>query len=335
LSTTYTSQLKTRLPAETVGKLIYYFGFFLNNIPSYSRKDEYLMVTYSIDVTEKRDEAYVVKWSYPGFMRKISEYITIPTRASVKDGDLIVSGRSASFNFTITFSVKQDKETIVNATRTCTGRTDRCQKFLELLLAILQYYIREPPASILSIVTYLPPVISVAPPTPPPPPTLPKPVLREAEVAKPTPTPPIGTREVKPTAPTPTPTVVTPPKAKPVVSPEEALEPVNLAMKLIKAPLVASIELKPNWSIKDLLAFFTGSSSRIKEYTYVVATLRSNGEINVSILLDPGGNIVAWCGVIKGVEHEISEPEKLLGLLQEYTSREVKVRIWGVKKNRI
>jgi hypothetical protein len=314
------------LPVETVGKLIYYFGFFLDNIPIYSRKDEYLMVTYSIDVTEKRDEAYVVKWSYPGFMRRVSEYITIPTRASVKDGDLVVSGRSASFNFTVTFSVKQDKETIVNATRTCTGRTDKCQEFLELLLALLQYYIREPPTSILGIVTYLPPVISVAPPTPP------KPVLREAEALKPPPTPPIETREVKPTAPTTRPTVVTPPKAKPVVSPEEALDPVNLAMKLIKAPLVASIDLKPNWSIKDLLAFFTGSSSRIKEYTYVVATLRSNGELDVSILLDPDGNIAAWRGLIKGVEHEISEPEKLLGQLQEYTSREVKVRIWGVKK---
>ena len=332
MSATYTSQLKTGLPAETIGKLIYYFGFFLDNIPSYSRKDEYLMVTYGIEITEKRDEAYVVKWSYPGFMRRVSEYITIPTRASVKDGDLIVSGRGTSFNFTVTFSVKQDKETIVNATRTCTGRTDRCLEFLELLLAILQYYIREPPASILSIVTYLPPVISVAPPTPPPPPTPPKPVLREAEAAKPTPTPPIETREVKPTAPTPKPTVVTPPKAKPAVSPEEALDPLNLAMKLIKAPLVASIDLKPNWSIKDPLTFFTGSSSRIKEYTYVVATMRSNGELNVSILLDPDGNIAAWRGSIKGVEHEISEPEKLLAQLQEYTSREVKIRIWGIKK---
>jgi hypothetical protein len=128
------------------------------------------------------------------------------------------------------------------------------------------------------------------------------------------------------------PTVVTQPKAKPVVSPEEALDPVNLALKLIKAPLVASIDLKPNWSIKDLLAFFTGSSSRIKEYTYVVATMRSNGELDVSILLDPDGNIAAWRGLIKGVEHEISEPEKLLAQLQEYTSREVKIRIWGVKK---
>jgi hypothetical protein len=332
LSTTYTTRLKTKLPAETVGKLIYYFGFFLDYIPGYLRKDKYLMVTYIIDVTDNRGEAYVVKWSYPGFMRKVSEYITVPTRASVKDGDLIISGRGASFNFTITFSVKQDKETIVNATRTCTGRTDICQEFLELLLILLQYYIREPPASILSIVTYLPPVISVAPPAPLTPPTPPKPVLREAEVSKPTPTPPIETREIKPSAPTTRPTVITPPKAKPVVSPEEALDPVNLAMKLIKAPLVASIDLKPNWSIKDLLAFFTGSSSRIKEYTYVVATMRSSGELDVLILLDPDGNIAAWRGLIKGVEHEISEPEKLLGQLQEYTSREVKVRIWGVKK---
>jgi len=324
--------LKTGLPAETIGKLIYYFDFFLDNIPIYLSKNKYLIAFHRIDITEKRDEAYVVKWTYRGFMGKVSEYITISRRASVKDGDLMVSGRGASFNFTVTFSVKQDKETIVNATRTCTGRTDRCQEFLDLLLAILQYYIREPPASILSIVTYLPPVISVAPPAPPPPPTPPKPVSREAEAVKPTPTPPIETREVKPTAPTPTPTVVTPPKAKPVVPPEEALDPVNLALKLIKAPLVSSIDLKPNWSIKDLLAFFTSSSSRIKEYTYVVATLRSNGEINVSILLDPDGNIAAWRGLIKGVEHEISEPEKLLAQLQEYTSREVKVRIWGVKK---
>jgi hypothetical protein len=332
LSATYTYQLKTGLPAETVGKLIYYFGFFLDNIPSYLRKDKYLMAFYRIEIAEKRDEAYVVKWSYRGFMASISEYITIPTRTSVKDGDLIVSGRGTSFNFTVTFNVKRDKETIVNTTIVCTGRTDRCQEFLEPLLALLQYYIREPPPSILSIVTYLPPVISVAPPTPPTPPTPPKPVSREAETVKPTPTPPIETREVKPTAPTTRPTVVTPPKAKSVVSPEEALDPVNLAMKLIKAPLVASIDFKPNWSIKDLLAFFTGSSSRIKEYTYVVATMRSNGELDVSILLDPDGNIAAWRGLIKGVEHEISEPEKLLGQLQEYTSREVKVRIWGVKK---
>ena len=332
MSTTYTTQLKTGLPVETIGKLIYYFDFFLDNIHIYSSKNKRLIAFHRIDITEKRGEAYVVKWSYKGFMGKVSEYITISRRASVKNGDLIVAGHGTSFNFTVTFNVKQDKETIVNATRTCTGETDKCLDFLDLLLATLQYYIRDPPASILSIVTYLPPVISVAPPTPPPPPTPPKPVLREAEAVKPTPTPPIETRGVKPTAPTKRPTVVAPPKAKPVVSPEEALDPVNLAMKLIKAPLVASIVFKPNWSIKDLLAFFTGSSSRIKEYTYVVATMRSNGELDVSILLDPDGNIAAWRGLIKGVEHEISEPEKLLGLLQEYTGREVKVRIWGVKK---
>jgi hypothetical protein len=96
--------LKTKLPAKTVGRLTYYidFDFFL----IYWRREKYLMVTHNIDITEKRDEACTVKWSCPGFMRAVSEYI----KELLLKKDLTVSRCGTSFNFAVTFNVKRDKE---------------------------------------------------------------------------------------------------------------------------------------------------------------------------------------------------------------------------------
>lgn len=132
------------------------------------------------------------------------------------------------------------------------------------------------------------------------------------EAKPPTTPPPPPSVEAKPAPPKPP----TPPKL--TVSPEEALDLVNPAMTLLKAPLVASLDLKPTWTIEDLLSFFVVSSSKFRDYNYVIATLRSNGDLDVSILLDQDGGIVAWRGFVGGREYDISERIKLITLLPAF-----------------
>jgi len=103
-------------------------------------------------------------------------------------------------------------------------------------------------------------------------------------------------------------------------------------MVLLKAPLVATLDLKPGWSVEDLIAFFVGESDKYKKYTYVIATLRSPVGIDISVLLDYEGRIVAWRGLVGNTEYDISEPQKLLVVLSNYTNSHLVVRIWGITK---
>lgn len=191
-------------------------------------------------------------------------------------------------------------KTIVNVTTTCSGNVARCSEFLEILMTTLRTYISDPPREVLDLIVHLPsPTAILAAPAPP--------------------------------AITPPTRVERPPKPKPPVSPEEALDPLKLAGVILKAPLVASIDLKPNWSVDNLLSSFKASSSKFKEFQYVIVTLRVDGDVDVSILLDQDGDIVAWRGVIAGREFNISKPEDLLAHLKNYTTKELKARIWGCK----
>jgi hypothetical protein len=305
LSATQTTQFECPLPADIAGKLIYYFNFFLDNLVMYARREPYLLVSYTLDLVERRSGSYVVRWGYPSLLRRAHVNVTMPTRAELREGKILVTGQSDQFTFTYLFEVSpSDDKSLIKGTRTCTGNIVRCQEFLELITGVLRLYMKDPPRDVLDIVVHLPPPIPVAKPP--------------VEVKPPTP-------------PTPPPTRVERPPAKLAVTPEQALDPLNIARSLLKAPLVASIDLKPTWSVKDLLSFFKSSAGKLRDYTYALATMRSDGDLDVTILLDQGGDIVAWRGVIEKREHDISKPDELISKLQNYGGREVRVRIWGCK----
>ena len=305
MSATQTTQFECPLPADIASKLIYYFNFFLDNLVMYARREPYLLASYTLNVVERRSGSYVVRWGYPSLLRRAHVDVTMPTRAELREGKILVSGRSDQFTFTYLFEVSpSDDKSLIKGTRTCTGNIVRCQEFLELITGVLRLYMKDPPRDVLDIVVHLPPPIPVAKPP--------------VEVKPPTP-------------PTPPPTRVERPPAKLAVTPEQALDPLNIARSLLKAPLVASIDLKPTWSVKDLLSFFKSSAGKLRDYTYALATMRSDGDLDVTILLDQGGDIVAWRGVIEKREHDISKPDELISKLQNYGGREVRVRIWGCK----
>jgi hypothetical protein len=305
LSATQTTQFECSLPVDVASKLIYYFNFFLDNLVMYARREPYLLVSYTLDIVERRSGSYVVRWGYPSLLRRAHVNVTMPTRAELREGKILVTGQSDQFTFTYLFEVSpSDDKSLIKGTRTCTGNIVRCQEFLELITGVLRLYMKDPPRDVLDIVVHLPPPIPVAKPP--------------VEVKPPTP-------------PTPPPTRVERPPAKLAVTPEQALDPLNIARSLLKAPLVASIDLKPTWSVKDLLSFFKSSAGKLRDYTYALATMRSDGDLDVTILLDQGGDIVAWRGVIEKREHDISKPDELISKLQNYGGREVRVRIWGCK----
>jgi hypothetical protein len=305
LSATQTTQFECSLPVDVASKLIYYSNFFLDNLVMYARREPYLLVSYTLDIVERRSGSYVVRWGYPSLLRRAHVNVTMPTRAELREGKILVTGQSDQFTFTYLFEVSpSDDKSLIKGTRTCTGNIVRCQEFLELITGVLRLYMKDPPRDVLDIVVHLPPPIPVAKPP--------------VEVKPPTP-------------PTPLPTRVERPPAKLAVTPEQALDPLNIARSLLKAPLVASIDLKPTWSVKDLLSFFKSSAGKLRDYTYALATMRSDGDLDVTILLDQGGDIVAWRGVIEKREHDISKPDELISKLQNYGGREVRVRIWGCK----
>lgn len=317
MSATQTTQFECPLPADIASRLIYYFNFFLDNLVMYARREPYLLVSYTLDIVERRSGSYVVRWGYPSLLRRAHVNVTMPTRAELREGKILVTGQSDQFTFTYLFEVSpSDNKSLIKGTRTCTGNIVRCQEFLELITGVLRLYMRDPPRDVLDIIVHLPsplpaarPPVEVKPPTPPTPPPAPP--------TMPTPPPP--------------PARVEKPPVKLAVAPEQALDPLNIARSLLKAPLVASIDLKPTWSVKDLLSFFKSSAVKFRDYTYVLVTMRSDEDLDVTILLDQVGDIVAWRGVIDRREHDISKPEELISRLQSYTGREVRVRIWGCK----
>jgi hypothetical protein len=60
--------------------------------------------------------------------------------------------------------------------------------------------------------------------------------------------------------------------------------------------------------------------------------VKSDTDLDLSLYLDREGNIVAWRGRVKDKEYDVSKPYLLLELLKDYTNREVRIRIYGVKK---
>jgi len=315
MSATQTTQFECPLPADIASKLIYYFNFFLDNLVMYARREPF--VSYTLNVVERRNGSYVVRWGYPSLLRRAHVSVTMPTRAELREGKILVTGQSDQFTFTYLFEVSpRDNKSLIKGTRTCTGNIVRCQAFLELITGVLRLYMRDPPRDVLDIIVHLPsplpaarPPVEVKPPTPPTPPPAPPT----------TPTPP------------PPPAHVEKPPVKLAVAPEQALDLLNIARSLLKAPLVASIDLKPTWSVEDLLSFFKSSAGKLRDYTYALATMKSDGDLDVTILLDQGGDIVAWRGVVEKREHDISKPEELISRLQKYSDREVRVKVWGCK----
>lgn len=86
MSSTFTTRFESARSADVVEKLLYYFGFFIDNIVSYARRDPYLLVTYRLQVTERREGSCVVRWGYPSLLRHAYVNIVLPKRASIYEG---------------------------------------------------------------------------------------------------------------------------------------------------------------------------------------------------------------------------------------------------------
>lgn len=320
---------------DVTKKLVYYISYFVES-------------TADFEVIERQKDFLRIRWTVSkSAFRRVYEFITLPiTGKCIDENKIVVTGSSTSFNFEITLDIRPNHEVIIAVSGKCSGDLDKCRRFVETYINALSAYVKNPTA--INTVFNLPlpkpekPTTPTPPTTPPkPPPTPPTPAKPEVKETPKPPTPPTPSRlstppptttptQVKPEEKPTTPTGIAP--AKPPVSPEEALDLVNLAMVLLKAPLVATLDLKPGWSVEDLIAFFVGESDKYKKYTYVIATLRSPVGIDISVLLDYEGRIVAWRGLVGNTEYDISEPQKLLVVLSNYTNSHLVVRIWGITK---
>lgn len=296
-------------------KLVYYVGHFLDSSGVF-------------EVVDRGMDQYRVRWIVSRTaVRRVVELLTIPRLGRIVGEKIVVPGSSSSFNFTLEFSIRPNREVVILVSGKCSGDLDKCRRFVDLYLAALSAYVKNPPLTTLTTILNLPlPQITRAlptptHPTPPPTPSMEKPITpapKPAETAPPTPPP---RSEVK-----------IPEVKAPLIDPSEALDVVNLATVVIKSPIVSMHVFKPGWSIEDLLFYFTKESSKLRDYTYGISTVKSNTDLDLSIYLDREGNIVAWRGWVKGKEYDISKPYLLLELLKDYSNRELRVRIYGVKK---
>ena len=322
-------------------KLVYYVGHFLDSSGVF-------------EVVERGVDQYRVRWIVSRTaVRRVVELVTIPKLGRIVGEKIVVSGSASSFNFTLEFSIRPNREVVILVTGKCGGDLDRCRKFIDVYLAALSAYVKNPPLTTLSTILSLPiPQVARAPPTPTPP-TPPITPPREAEKkpieapqVKPTTPPPTPPPEKPPTpVPKPTETAPTPPPTPPArievkmpevkappVDPSEALDILNLATVVIKSPIVSMHVYKPGWSVEDLLFYFTKESSKLRDYTYGISTVKNDTDLDLSLYLDQEGNMVAWRGRVKDKEYDVSKPYLLLELLKDYTNRELRVRIYGVKK---
>jgi hypothetical protein len=238
------------------------------------------------------------KWCHKrGLFREICDLITISRYGTITDGKTLIQGRGFDFSMELVLepSVGPNGSVVVNARTVCKGDMDKCSLFSKEYIAALSQFTNS-----------LPGIIA---------PEIFKFRVKEAPG-------PLGTME------TPEKTIDEELLRRGLTSAYMALSVEGVAYILRKSPETRTIVLRAGWRVGDLLEYIRGEARKYREYQLILVKLRIPLRLDVWIVVDTSGDVIAWRGLVGDKDYGASWPDELYKLLEEFEGDDVEVTVF-------
>jgi len=97
-----------------------------------------------------------------------------------------------------------------------------------------------------------------------------------------------------------------------------------------RASKFSALELRSGWDISDLIDLIKSEieKSRTRVHVHLLIHLLIPGLVNLWILMDRNLHVIAWRGVIKGVEYPVTLGNSVFNILQSFKDKDVEVKLW-------
>ena len=238
------------------------------------------------------------QWCYKkGLFRRICDLVSISRYGRIIDNKVVVYGKSSDFFMELTLEprVEPNGSVVVNTQTVCIGDRGKCNLFSEKYTMILSLYINSMPSAIAQEIFKF--RVKEAPGQPGTMETPEKPIDEEL-------------------------------LRRGLTSAYMALSVEGVAYILRKSPETHTIVLRAGWRVGDLLEYIRGEARKYREYQLILVKLRIPILLDVWLVVDTSGDVIAWRGLIRDRERGVSWPEELYRVLGEFTGEDIEVTIW-------
>jgi hypothetical protein len=232
------------------------------------------------------------QWCYKrGVFKEICEVIAISRYGEIADGRVLIHGEGIDFYMGLVLEprVGANGSVAVNAKTVCIGNRDKCGLFSAEYIAVLSQFTNSPPGII-----------------------APEIFKTESLGIVKTPEKTIGEELLR----------------RGLTSAYIALSVEGVAYILRKSPETHTIVLRVGWRVGDLLEYIRGEARKYREYQLILVKLRIQVRLDVWIVVDTSGDVIAWRGLIGDNEYGASWPDELYKLLEEFEGGDVEVTVF-------
>jgi len=238
------------------------------------------------------------QWCYKrGVFKEICEVIAISRYGEVADDKVLIHGEGIDFYMGLVLEprVEANGSVVVNAKTMCIGNRDKCSLFSAEYIAALSQFTNSLPGII------APEIFK----------TKVKEDIESLGIVK-----------------TPEKTIDEELLRRGLTNAYIALSVEGIAYILRKSPETRKIVLRAGWRVGDLLEYIRGEAKKYIEHQLILVKLRIPILLDVWLVVDTSGDVIAWRGLVRDRECGVSWPEELYGVLGEFTGEDLEVTIW-------
>jgi hypothetical protein len=232
------------------------------------------------------------QWCYKrGVFKEICEVIAISRYGEIADGRVLIHGEGIDFYMGLVLEprVGANGSVAVNAKTVCIGNRDKCGLFSAEYIAVLSQFTNSPPGII-----------------------APEIFKTESLGIVKTPEKTIGEELLR----------------RGLTSAYIALSVEGVAYILRKSPETHTIVLRVGWRVGDLLEYIRGEARKYREYQLILVRLRIPLRLDVWLVVDTSGDVIAWRGLVGDKDYGASWPDELYKLLEEFEGGDVEVTVF-------
>jgi hypothetical protein len=232
------------------------------------------------------------QWCYKrGVFKEICEVIAISRYGEVADDKVLIHGKGMDFFMELVLEprVGANGSVAVNAKTMCIGNRDKCGLFSAEYIAALSQFTNS-----------LPGIIA----------------------------PEIFKTESLGIAKTPEKTIDEELLRRGLTNAYIALSVEGIAYILSKSPETHTIILRAGWRVGDLLEYIRGEAGKYREYQLILVKLRIPVRLDVWIVVDTSGDVIAWRGLVGDKDYGASWPDELYKLLEGFEGDDIEVTVF-------
>jgi len=238
------------------------------------------------------------QWCYKrGVFKEICEVIAISRYGEVADYKVLIHGKGIDFFMELVLEprVEANGSVAVNAKTVCIGNRDKCGLFSAEYIAALSQFTNSLPGII------APEIFK----------TKVKEDIESLGIVK-----------------TPEKTIDEELLRRGLTNAYIALSVEGIAYIPRKSPETHTIVLRAGWRVGDLLEYIRGEARKYREYQLILVKLRIPLRLDVWVVVDTSGDVIAWRGLVGDKDYGASWPGELYKLLEEFEGDDIEVTVF-------